>query len=135
MSTISINELDPHLLYEGYLWMSNAPTPNEYHYDRPLDTEAFKLPAPFVAQGYLYNKDEGISISIKFVDGRYLVHRFKVAPTDFEDETVELLHFETLRMQSKQAAFLRYWKEQTDPLCLGLPVLVFDRLVFVGFVR
>lgn len=133
MKTTEINEISTEACYEGYLWMSNADEAIEYHYDKPVDRELFNSSNPFVREGYLYNKGAGVSLTIKCVDGHYLIRKYEVAPTDFDSASVDELSFVSNRMSQRFLKFLRYWKAVDEPACLGLPVMVFDRMVFVGF--
>lgn len=59
------------LPYEGYLWMSNKNHPCVYCPEALIDRGLFDGHNPFVTEGYLFNHEKGISISIKYVDGRY----------------------------------------------------------------
>ncbi len=131
MSTIETRDIDTTLLYEGYLWLSNADKPIEYHYDKESDPGIFETLDPFVREGYLFNKKEAISLTIKHVDGRYLVRKFHIEKEC--DDQVEKVLFASNRMSRRWLTFLRYWEEQRAPSCLDLPELVFDRFVFVGF--
>lgn len=123
------------LLYEGYLWYSNRETPEI------LDKQALTLPEegtnPFVVEGQLYNESEGLSYSIKYVDGQYIVHQFQVkdAPKD-----TSLMAYLPNRMGNRRLLFLRCWeevfqKDNVDGLGgpEGLPVLMQAKNVFVGF--
>lgn len=133
MSTIELKDIDTTIAYEGYLCMSNADRAVEYHYDRPLDAALLDSVNPFVKEGYLYSREEGISISIKYIDGRYLVSKHRVDESDYEDPEVESLQLVALRMSRPHLKFLRYWREEKDLACLGMGVLVFDHIAFVGF--
>ena len=62
------------LPYEGYLWMSNKNHPCVYCPEALIDRGLFDGHNPFVAEGYLFNHEKGISISIKYVNGRYHIY-------------------------------------------------------------
>lgn len=131
MSTeMTSDKINPDLLYEGYLWMSNADSPIVYDYDRPVDMTLFRGTNPFVREGYLYSREAKISLTIKFVDGQYLIREHEVTEKQEYDE----LSFVSHRMEGAPLLkFRRYWRMAQDPACLGMETQVFDRMVFVGF--
>lgn len=133
MNSMKAKEIDFSRQYEGYIWWSNRNSPEEFHGDRLLEASAFETRNPFIVEGWLYDKEKGVSYGIKFVDGEYMIHRFEVSKEDFCSEDVERKVFYTNRMESSRMEFLRYWKEKRDERCLGMPVLVMDKMVFVGF--
>ena len=122
--------------YEGYLWMSNENHPQVFHPESLIDRQLFEGHNPFVAEGYLFNHEKGISISIKYVDGRYRIYIDKVNPSDFNSKDTDRLCYLTQRMDHSDALwaeFLRYWTETPDPTCLDMNVQEVEKEVFVGF--
>lgn len=123
-------------LYDGYLWYSDQKKP------KVLKQEAFNLDAlcesenPFIIEGQLWNKDKRESISIKYVDGKYIVSG-PVVVEDYKEEKTELFtkkRYIPHRIEGiKHIVFLQYWRKEKDNLCEGFETLVPDRLVFVGF--
>ena len=79
------------LPYEGYLWMSNKNHPCVYCPEALIDRGLFDGHNPFVTEGYLFNHEKGISISIKYVDGRYRIYIDKVKPSDFNSKDTDRL--------------------------------------------
>ena len=133
---ITINEIDFSLLYEGYLWLSNKNKPELSYPAAKIDAQLFKTHNPFVAEGYLYNKETRKSISIKYIDGQYHIYETEVKPTDISNEDVDKIEYLTLRMSNPStlwAKFLRYWHEVEDAKCLDMKVLEVEKEVFVGF--
>ncbi len=126
--------IDETLKYEGYLWMSNENAPRVYR-NVKVDFSVFETQNPFVIEGNLYNKEYRISYSIKFASGRYFIQKHKVEVTDFsKPETIVKKEYLANRTEKPLIMkFLQYWKEENDSLCLDMPVLKFDKLVFVGF--
>lgn len=59
--------------------------------------------------------------------------KHRVDESDYEDPEVESLQLVALRMSRPHLKFLRYWREEEDSACLGMGVLVFDHIAFVGF--
>jgi len=126
METIKIKKC------EGYLWWSDQQEPDIY------DGAAFDIcfdetKNPFVVEGQLYDKDENLSYSIKYVDVKYLISKYKVEASDRTNKDNELKSFLSNRMGNRRLQFLRYWEEKEDENCMNMPVLTFIKNVFVGF--
>lgn len=137
MGRISINDIKS-LSYEGYLWMSDQEEPEVF------DNESITLPKdgdnPFVVEGQLFNKAEGLSYSIKFVDGQYIIQKYAVTEADINNSDNEIKTYESNRMGDRRLQFLRYWEEDLDEDNYtdsahpqGLPVLTQTKNVFIGF--
>ncbi len=126
MQTIKINKC------EGYLWLSDRQEPRVYQ-DEPIDICVDETVNPFVVEGQLYDRENMISYSIKYVDGRYLIHLYDVKQEDFSNPDNELKTYYANRMGNLRLEFLRYWEEIPDKKCLGMTVLTFTKNVFVGF--
>lgn len=137
MGRISIKDIKPSI-YEGYIWMSDKDEPTVY------DSTPVTLPLndsiPFVVEGQLYSRTEGISYSIKYVDGQYIVHEYYVTEADKENPDNQIKTYMSNRMGDKILTFLRYWveilekdnyKDNDNPD--GLPVLTQTKNVFIGF--
>lgn len=113
--------------YTGYLWYSNKTKP------QVLNNEEFELEIansenPFIIEGQLC--DEKKSISIKYVDGEYIVKTYTLS--DYTD--TELDAYVPNRMDGvEKLLFKRAWKAESDDLCCGMDVLQPKELVFVGF--
>ena len=113
--------------YQGYLWYSNEKQPQVF------DNEAFELEIaddanPFIIEGQLYDGKK--SVSIKYVDGKYIVKSYETDSLtgEFQEQV-----FHSHRMDGKRLKFKQFWKEQPDDLCEGMKVLQPAELVFVGF--
>ena len=137
MGRISIKDIKP-LTYEGYLWMSDQENPAVYENDSvTLPEEGAN---PFVVEGQLYNEKEGLSYSIKFVDGQYIVLEYNVTEVDMKNPDNQIKTYLSNRMGDKKLQFLRYWEEVPDVDNFtdsnnpkGLPVLTQTKNVFIGF--
>jgi CRISPR type III-associated protein (TIGR04423 family) len=71
------------------------------------------------------------------VDGSYRISAFPLEETDASDYTEAVYYpnrLSQVRPEVAQLKFRKYWKEEPDPLCEGMPVLVPAEEVFVGFV-
>ncbi|MBD5358032.1 MAG: TIGR04423 family type III CRISPR-associated protein [Bacteroides sp.] len=124
--------------YQGYYWMSDATDPVIV---AGLPTMLQTLDAnvnPFVIEAQLYDPENHLSFSIKYVDGRYVVTRYDVKEK-IDDVRSGKYDFITLkkyianRMPGRELRFFQYWEEQPDNLCEGFPVLQPAGLAFVGF--
>ena len=119
-------------IYEGYLWYSNAQSP------QVIDKEEFELTIddnhnPFIVEGQLCDVHNRHSISIKFVDGQYIIKEYDFTEDDFSKPEIEVKTFLSNRMGGKKLQFLQYWRAEKDPLCEHMEVLQSAELVFVGF--
>lgn len=129
MARISINDIKP-LTYEGYLWMSDQEEPRIY-VNQPIEIPA--TTNPFIVEGQLYNQEKGLSYSIKYVDGQYIVQEFIVTEEDLKNSYNEQKEYLANRMDEKWLKFLRYWEKKKDANCMGMPVLTQTKNVFIGF--
>ena len=133
MKKIDINEIDYSLTYEGYLWYSNQTKP-KIVIGNLIAKEIFtKL--PFIIEGNLYCSENGLSISIKNVDGEYQVHQaiLKDLPKDQCSNEEYLAHdldkIEKIKM-------VQYWEEsQADELLAGMTTLIPTWQAFKGFIQ
>ena len=134
----NINDIDFTLTYEGYLWMSDENRPRVFGPESKVDYHLFDTRNPFVVEGYLFNKQTGISISIKYIDGQYHIYRNIIQDTDLNSKDVDTVYYLTQRMKTsgkEWAKFLRYWKEKADSSCLDMNVLEVEKEVFIGFIK
>lgn len=118
--------------YQGYLWYSDKKDP-DYFENREFDLQKDDGENPFIIEGQLY--DGKNSISIKYVDGKYLCKEYELSQFDADDIVKKEEVFYSHRMDGKQLKFNQYWREQEDldNLCEGMKALQPAELVFVGF--
>lgn len=129
MGRISITDIES-LNYDGYIWMSDSEAP------QILNQESFPQPTqvnPFIVEGQLYNEERGISYSIKYVDGQYLVQKYNVTAADLSNSDNEHKEYLGNLKDGRWLKFLRYWEEDQDDNCMGMPVLKLTKNVFIGF--
>ena len=116
--------------YQGYLWYSDEKEP------RVFNNEEFELDIandenPFVVEGHLF---DGInSISIKYVDGKYIVKTYEVKDNDFKSPNLVKEFLPNCMKSVEKLRFLEYWKLKEDNLCENMEVLQPAEFVFVGF--
>lgn len=128
METIKINNC------EGYLWWNDQQAPKVY------DGGAFDLcfdesKNPFVVEGQLYSIDENMWYGIKYVDGQYIINKYKVNDDDLSNIANEIKYYLSNRMDGRWLKFLRFWEpvEEGDKNCEGMKPLVITKNVFIGF--
>lgn len=115
--------------YQGYLWYSDKDQPKVLNnVDSEITLDETKN--PFVIEGQLF--DGKRSISIKYVDGKYIVKKYVLAELPKEDFTEQSLLAHRMK-DVKSLNFRQYWREQEDELCDGKKVLQPAELVLVGF--
>lgn len=141
MEEKGLSAIDFSQKYQGYFWMSDEESPMVFlstetlskqleNYGKfPIQLQADLNPNPFVIEGLLYDPENHISYTIKFVDGEYIVHKYVVQPEEKPDK-VYLAH----RMPGvSQLKFIKRWKKQKDEFCEDMEVYRPAELVFVGF--
>lgn len=133
--------------FEGYIWWSNEREPKLC---KACDTTVLELDDeknPFIVEALLWDKARGKSISVRFVDGQYVVGEYAVAEEDFTNQErttrKEFLALDTNKERATQGKFrldgvsklrfLQYWEAAKDGLCEGFETLQPGNLVFVGF--
>lgn len=126
METIKINKS------EGYLWWSDQQKPRVYQ-DELIDICLDEAKNPFVVEGQLYDEENKESYSIKYVDGKYHINKYKVNESDLINQDNEVKSYLSNRMDDRWLKFLRYWEEKEDENCMGMPVLTLTNNVFIGF--
>ena len=126
METIQINKC------EGYLWWSDQQKPKVYQ-DESIDICLYEAKNPFVVEGQLYDEENKESYSVKYVDGLYLINKYKVDDSDFINIDNEEKSYLSNRMDDRWLKFLSYWEEKKDANCMGMSVLTLTKNVFIGF--
>lgn len=118
--------------YQGYLWWSDSSEPQIVDGEFGIE---LKQGNPFVVEGFLFDEDGQISISVKYVDGKYYCCRYDLSMLQKErnrnDDQVEwLASFGNGKLFLK---FDRIWRPVPDPDNYGLNVLEAAELIFKGF--
>ncbi|MBA4848974.1 TIGR04423 family type III CRISPR-associated protein [Emticicia sp. BO119] len=128
---MKLNQLTdiPDYVYEGYVWLSDNDKPIVYK-DVKFKPNEIKQ-NPFIVEGLLWAKKEGISIHIRHT-GRYLIHKYDMNASDLSKDIKQYLPHKIEGI--KKLKFKPVWKPETDPLCEGMEVLKMKALVFIGFV-
>lgn len=121
-------------LYDGYLWYSDQKTPEVFEQKEWNESMLDENANPFVIEGQLYDSENLVSYSIKYVDGKYIKNKYQLKSTDFNNVDVDILDFKAHRMgEGRVLQFLQYYREEIDSLCEGMKVLQPKEKVFVGF--
>jgi len=116
--------------YQGYLWYSNKQTPRIIN-DKVFNLEIDDSENPFVIEGQLYDSDNKKSLSIKYVDGEYIIHSYDLETKDFD--SMNQKQYVSNRMGGRMLKFVQHWTPQDDEFCEGMEVLQPSELVFIGF--
>lgn len=130
--------------YEGYIWYSDQKAPKVYDGEKMVEEMVLdERTNPFIIEGNLWDKDHNLSITIRYVDGAYLVRRTEVSEDEFSDAMLEkhLKQATTIKEYLPHPSikdvnalrFLQYWELKEDEFCEGMSVLQPSKLVFVGF--
>ena len=127
-------EINKQAKYEGYIWWSDQTQP-QVLLDEEFDVEGLKDDInPFLIEGQLWNAADGISISIRYADGRHIIKNHLVTSVDLQGtSTVTRERYISHIKGVGRLCFLRYWKAEEDELCEGFKALRPEKLVFVGF--
>lgn len=126
---IAISDIPADLMFEGYYWYSDKPSPKLCH-DEPIQ-QAWFGNMPFVIEANFYNKSEGISIQVRSIDGQYHVARIDLSNLDQEhfDHQVYQGH----DLEGRDYRVVNAWEPQPEPLCEGMETLVPSWTAFAGF--
>ncbi len=127
--------------YEGYFWLSDSPAPLVFRKDRSLGDylkeygksmeEIIGQINPYIVEGLLFDPKAGLSHSLKFIDGEYLLISTEVTSLQVMHKVKTYLAH---RMPGvEKLKFIRLWIEEKDELCENMPVLKPVGQVFVGF--
>lgn len=123
----------PKAKYQGYIWRSNSDRPEVLTGDK--DYGGFTPDAaanPFIIEGNLWDVDDAnpTSISIRYVDGKYYIHRTTLTSEERKNYKTYVAH----RIDGyKYLRCVQLWEPRPDPMCEGMEVLEPSKLVFIGF--
>lgn len=122
----------PKAKYQGYIWRSDSDSPEVLTGDKayggftPDPSEN-----PFIIEGNLWDEATGVSISIRYIDGRYYIHRTTL--TGETDHSTIKKYVAHRIDEYKYLRFVQLWESREDPMCEGMEVLEPSKLVFIGF--
>lgn len=141
--------------FEGYLWESDKQIPEVYTGNNLSKVYTFDDETnPFIIEGQLYDAETGQSVSIKYVDGEYIVKKYHINNTDSSrpsffsvvkgengEEEVKVERYEVKELHYKGHSelsghnlhFYELWEEKSDPLCCNMKVLEPKKVIFAGF--
>ena len=130
--------------YQGYLWYSDQRRPEVYLGNTPVAELILDKPRnPFIVEGNLYDEERQLSISVKFVDGKYIVTRYDLGTTAADESVSEECFLTSSRIRKAAgkdkadecgtSVYKRIWKAVPDILNGGRKVLRPHGLAFAGF--
>lgn len=127
--------------YQGYLWYSDEQTPKVFD-NEEVELELDDTVNPFVVEGQLYDMNEDRSISIRFIDGKYIINTYSGKMGQFNDVSGEKFTegnieqyapSSRLNLGDKVLYFSRIWTEAEDMINDNWKTLCPLGLVFKGF--
>ena len=112
--------------YQGYIWLSDKEKPEIV--DGVLSACIINSKSnPFIIEAQLYERNMGMSYSVRFTDGMFVFDSAQVV--DYSDEHI----FQASWDKGRKLKFVCEWKPKEDPLCENLPVYTPAGFYFVGF--
>lgn len=127
----------PKAKYQGYIWRSNSDRPEVLTGDKEYGGFTPNPDGnPFIIEGNLWNEANSTSISIRYVDGRYYIHRTTLTDGDTDHSTIKKYVAHRINNGTDKDTYLRFvqlWEPRPDPMCEGMEVLEPSKLVFIGF--
>ena len=122
----------PEAKYQGYIWYSDSDRPEVLTGDKEYGGFTPNPDGnPFIIEGDLWNEANSTSISIRYVDGRYYIHRTTL--TGETDHSTIKKYVAHRIDEYKYLRFVQLWESREDPMCEGMEVLGPSKLVFIGF--
>lgn len=113
--------------YQGYIWYSDQRAPVLLAGDNEWGCEKNEQDNHFIVEGQLWDEDTRTSISIKYVDGKYLVSTYQLG------EKYDLVEYVPRNMPGvSRLQFARCWRSVADENCNNFETQVLDRVVFMG---
>lgn len=132
MQKLNLNEI-PQIEYIGYLWFDNSDIPKEIN--GPCDFSKINT-HPFIIEGNLKAKDNTISVSIRYLDGEYIVIMVDWDKVDENSDDIEIVPHEYIAHgfgENKTLHFKEAWLPEPDPLCEDMKTLKPAWTAFNGF--
>jgi CRISPR type III-associated protein (TIGR04423 family) len=131
---IKLSDIDDTVHYTGYLWLDNKSAPEEIDGKISDKVDLMQMEhLPFIIEGHLIAKDNSHSISIRFVDSRYIIGKvvWSKVPNDMpcEDHVYLAHNFQN----AKKICFKEAWLPFPDSLCEDRNVLKPAWIAFTGF--
>jgi CRISPR type III-associated protein (TIGR04423 family) len=132
---IQISNLRSNETYTGYYWLSDADHPVILENQPITYTPVLN---PFIIEGHLFSEKDNASISVRHIDGQYLIYKMfweTAMPEDIISEgTYTYLAGSSFKKSGiKTLRFRRYWQEHRRENCAGMAVLEPGPVGFIGF--
>ena len=131
----------PKAIYVGYIWRSDSDRPEVLTGDKEYGGFTPDAAAnPFIIYGNLWDDDNRTSISIRYAEGRYYIHRTVLTPEEVkgttDHSTIKKYLAHHINNGTDKGTYLRFvqlWEPRPDPMCENMEVLEPSKLVFIGF--
>lgn len=131
MKKIEVEDVNFDLEYEGYLWYSNEPSPEQVN----EISRAHFTTLPFIVEGNLYSAKDKISVRVRNIDGAYFITQGSVK--DLPAEQITRQEFVAHKLDGiAKVKMIQYWEEpEKDELLEGMKTLKPSWSAFVGFIK
>lgn len=126
----------PKARYQGYIWRSDSDHPETFNGDKEYGGMHNPKDNPFIIEGNLWDKATSTSMSIRYVDGKYYIHKMTLTSDEVKGNTDHstIKTFVAHRIDGyKYLRCVQLWEPRPDPMCEGMEVLEPSKLVFIGF--
>lgn len=128
----TINDIDLKAVYDGYIWMSDEQKPKVLNKE-PIPEGLINKKNPFIIEAELFDEDNGVSYSVRNIDGKPAVSKYEMAYEKMVG-TLSKMEFVTHRIKNhSRLIFHQLWKKESDELCEGMETLVPAERFFIGF--
>ena len=126
----------PAAKYVGYIWYSDSDRPKILHGDEEYSFTPDAAANPFIIEGNLWDEANSTSISIRYSDGQYYIHKTTLTDEEHKgntDHSTIKTYVAHLLGEDTRLRFAQLWEKRKDPMCEGMEVLEPSKLVFIGF--
>lgn len=119
--------------YQGYVWYSDQKEPEiiDGTYQKDITSEE----NPFIIEAQLYAPKANHSISVRYVDGEYIVNQYDLSAESANALESRVREYMSNRMDGCVLCFKELWKAEQDPYCEDFYVLEPKDFIFIGFKR
>ncbi len=134
---ITIDDIQslPKTSWEGYVWDSDATKPLPFSKTDTVDFDSILKELPFVVEGYLYNEEKKISITIRHFNGTYYLYKTSAIRTDTHPIQVHQINTGVFQDTIKGLRFLYVYGEKLSPIDSEQSTHTFLYQTFIGYER
>lgn len=118
--------------FEGYFWLSNEDEPANLDGHLKEFKDSLQQEIPFVIEANFYNKTDNISISLRHVEGRYLITQIDLNKKGEGIKASDGLHFKAIK-GFEEVKIINLWQAEPDDMLEGMEVMQPILSIFAGF--